>query len=156
MLSCILHCMCNMMYRHLCILGCMHFVTYAFVGKASPIYIVHHDVLYMILWASLVWYGLVWLSPWWSWFISMVDSYAFEKCHMYALLWVNAFIWSWHVLVPFLWLICAWIAYFEYMGPKAHLSSWMFSPHALSYGGAQVSLCHEDISCTKYESENKM
>jgi hypothetical protein len=127
-----------MMYRHLCILGCMHCVSYASCRKASPMYIVHHDLLYMILWASLVWYGLVWLSSWWSWFISMVDGYVFEKCHMYDLLWVNAFIWSWHVSVVFLGLICDWIAYFEHMGPKAHLSSWMFSSHALSYGGAYV------------------
>jgi hypothetical protein len=56
----------------------------------------------------------------------MVDGYVFEKCHMYALLWVNAFIWSWHVLVAWLCLICDWIAYFAHMGPKAHLPSWMF------------------------------
>jgi hypothetical protein len=31
--SCILHCMCNMMYRNLCILGCMHFVSYALCTK---------------------------------------------------------------------------------------------------------------------------
>jgi hypothetical protein len=43
-ISCIWHGICNMMYRHPCILVCMHFV-----GKASFIYIVHHDVLYMIL-----------------------------------------------------------------------------------------------------------
>jgi hypothetical protein len=48
-ISCIWHGICNMMYRHPCILDCMHFV-----GKASLIYIVHHDVLYMILWSSLV------------------------------------------------------------------------------------------------------
>jgi hypothetical protein len=35
-----------------CILYHMHFV-----GNASLIYIVHHDVLYMILWASMVCYG---------------------------------------------------------------------------------------------------
>jgi hypothetical protein len=48
-ISCIWHGLCNMMYRHLCILSCMHFLSYAFLGKASPIYIVHHDVLYMIV-----------------------------------------------------------------------------------------------------------
>jgi hypothetical protein len=54
----------------------------------------------------------------------MVDGYVFEKCHMYALLWVNAFIWSWHVLVAWLCLICGWIAYFDHMWPKAHLVKW--------------------------------
>jgi hypothetical protein len=48
-----------------------------------------------------------------------------KNCHMYALLWVNAFIWSWHVLVVWLCLICGWIAYFDHMGPKAHLPSWI-------------------------------
>jgi hypothetical protein len=33
----------------------------------------------------------------------MVDAYVFEKWHMYALLWVNAFIWSWHAL----WCSCS-------------------------------------------------
>jgi hypothetical protein len=58
----------------------------------------------------------------------MVDGYVSEKCYMYALLWVNAFIWSWHVLVAWLCLICGWITYFDHMEPKAHLPSWMFSP----------------------------
>jgi hypothetical protein len=40
----------------------------------------------------------------------MVDGYIFEKCHIYALSCVNAFIWSWHVLVALLCLICGWIA----------------------------------------------
>jgi hypothetical protein len=40
----------------------------------------------------------------------MVDGYVFEKCHMYALSCVNAIIWSWHVLVAWLCLICGWIA----------------------------------------------
>jgi hypothetical protein len=53
---------------------------------------------------------LVWLSSWWSWFISMVDGYAFEKCHIYALSCVNAFILSWHVLVAWLCLVCVWIS----------------------------------------------
>jgi hypothetical protein len=34
----------------------------------------------------------------------------FKKCHIYALSCVNAFIWSWHVLVAWLCLICGWIA----------------------------------------------
>jgi hypothetical protein len=58
----------------------------------------------------------------------MVDGYAFQKCYMYALLWVNAFISSWHVFVAWLCLICGWIAYFDHMGPKSHLPSWMFNP----------------------------
>jgi hypothetical protein len=57
----------------------------------------------------------------------MVDGYAFQKCYMYALLWVNAFISSWHVFVAWLCLICGWIAYFDHMGPKSHLPSWMFN-----------------------------
>jgi hypothetical protein len=48
-ISCILHGMCNMMYTHLCILGCMHFVSYALARKASPIYIVHHGMICMSL-----------------------------------------------------------------------------------------------------------
>jgi hypothetical protein len=28
-----------------------------FVGKPSLIYMIYHDMLSMILWASLVWYG---------------------------------------------------------------------------------------------------
>jgi hypothetical protein len=89
-----------------------------FVGKASLIYIVHHDVLYMILWASLVCYGQFWLSSWWSWFMLMVDSYVFEKWDMYALLWVNAFIGSWHVFVVWLCLICGWIVYLIIWGQR--------------------------------------
>jgi hypothetical protein len=98
---------------------------------------------------------LVWLSSWWSWFISMVDGYVFEKCYMYALLWVNAFISSWHVLVAFLGSICAWMIYFDRMGSKAHLSSWMFSMHALSCGGAKVHFCRKDISCTNMNLKMK-
>jgi hypothetical protein len=40
----------------------------------------------------------------------MVDGYVFEKYHIYALSCVNASIWSWHVLVALLCLICGWIA----------------------------------------------
>jgi hypothetical protein len=40
----------------------------------------------------------------------MVDSYAFEKCHMYALSCVNAFTCSWLVFVALPCLICGWIA----------------------------------------------
>jgi hypothetical protein len=32
-ISCILNGLCNMMYRHPCILECMHFVSYALVRK---------------------------------------------------------------------------------------------------------------------------
>jgi hypothetical protein len=67
-ISCIWHGICNMMYRQPCILDCMHFYHMDWLGKASPIYIVHHGMIIM------------------SWFISKVDVYVFEKCHMYALL----------------------------------------------------------------------
>jgi 1,4-dihydroxy-2-naphthoate octaprenyltransferase len=53
----------------------------------------------------------------------MVDGYIFEKCQIYAILCVNAFILSSHVLVAWLCLICGWIANFYHMGPKAHLPS---------------------------------
>jgi hypothetical protein len=33
-ISCIWHDICNMMYRHPCILDCMHFVSYAFCRKS--------------------------------------------------------------------------------------------------------------------------
>jgi hypothetical protein len=33
-ISCIWHGICNMMYRHLCILGCMHSVSYALFRKS--------------------------------------------------------------------------------------------------------------------------
>jgi hypothetical protein len=33
-ISCIWHGICNMMYMHLCILGCMHFVSYALFRKS--------------------------------------------------------------------------------------------------------------------------
>jgi hypothetical protein len=48
-ISCIWHGICNMMYRLPCILDCMHFVSYALLGKASPIYIVHHGMIRMSL-----------------------------------------------------------------------------------------------------------
>jgi hypothetical protein len=48
-ISCIWHGIFNMMYRHHCILGCMHSVSYALVRKASPIYIVHHGMICMSL-----------------------------------------------------------------------------------------------------------
>jgi hypothetical protein len=144
------------MYRHPCILDCMHFVSYALVRKSfSYIHCSPWNAIYVFVSLfGMMW--LVWLSSWKSWFISVVDGNVFEKWHMYALLWVNAFIWSWHVLVACLCLIRGWIAYLDHMGPKAHLPSWMFSPLALSYGGACVPFCRKDISCTKYESKNEV
>jgi hypothetical protein len=99
-----------MMYRHPCILDCMHFVSYPLDRKSfSYIHCSPWNAMYFFVSLfGMLW--LVWLSSWWSWFISMVDGYVFEKCHMYALSWVNAFIWSWHVLVAWLCLICGWIA----------------------------------------------
>jgi hypothetical protein len=99
-----------MMYRHPCILDCMHFVSYAFDWKSfSYIHYSPWNAIYVfvILFGKL---WLVWLSSWWSCLIIMVDSYVFEKCHMYALSCVNAFIWSWHALVAWLCSICGWIA----------------------------------------------
>jgi hypothetical protein len=99
-----------MMYRHPCILDCIHFVSYAFCRKSfSHIHCSPWCAIYdLVSKFGMLW--LVWLSSWWSWFISMVDGYAFEKCHIYALSCVNASIWSWHVLVSWLCLICGWIA----------------------------------------------
>jgi hypothetical protein len=98
------------MYRHPCILDCMYFVSYASVRKSFSY--IHcspwNDIYDFVSLFGMIW--LVWLSSWKSWFISMVNGYVFENCHMYALLWVNALIWSWHVLVAWLCLICGWIA----------------------------------------------
>jgi hypothetical protein len=49
---------------------------------------------------------LVWLSSWWPWFILHGWWLCFEKYYICALSCVNAFIWSWHVLVAW----CGWIA----------------------------------------------
>jgi hypothetical protein len=118
-ISCIWHRICNMMYRHPCILDCMHFVPYALVRKSfSYMHCSPRNAIYVFV-SLFGMMRLVWLSSWKSWFISMVDGYVFEKYHMYALLWVNAFIWSWHVLVVWLCLICGWIAYFDHMWPKS-------------------------------------
>jgi hypothetical protein len=98
------------MYRHPCILDFMHFVLYALDRKSfSYIHCSPCNAIYVFVSLfGMIW--LVWLSSWCSWFISMVDGYVFEKCHVYTLLWVNAFIWSWHVLVAWLCLICGWMA----------------------------------------------
>jgi hypothetical protein len=135
--------LCNMMYRHPCILDCMHFVSYALVRKSfSYIHCSPWNAIYVfVILFGMMW--LFWLSSWKSWFISMVDGYVFEKCHMYALLWVNAFLWSWHVLVAWLCLIFGWIAYFDHMGPKAHLPSWMLA--LLLY----LVECHKFLFVTK-------
>jgi hypothetical protein len=125
-ISCIWHDICNMMYRHPCILYCMLFVSCALFRKSFSY--IHCSPWNDYVFVSL--FGMIWLvclSSWQSWFISTVDGYIFEKYHMYALLWVNAFIWSWHVLVVWLCLICGWIADFDHMGPKAHLPSWMLA-----------------------------
>jgi hypothetical protein len=51
--------LCSICIAFLCafLAFCMHFVSYALVRKASPIYIVHHGMICMFLWACLVWYG---------------------------------------------------------------------------------------------------
>jgi hypothetical protein len=99
-----------MIYRHPCILDCMHFVSYALVRKrfsyihCSPWVAIYVFVsLFGMLW--LVWLSSYDLDEW-----SMVDGYIFEKYHIYALTCVNAFIWSWHVLVALLCIVCGWIA----------------------------------------------
>jgi hypothetical protein len=99
-----------MMYRHPCILDCMHFVSYPLDRKSfSYIHCSPWDAIFVFVSLfGILW--LVWLSSWWSWFISMVDGHVFEKCHIYALSCVNAFIWSWHVLVAWSCLIRGWIA----------------------------------------------
>jgi hypothetical protein len=40
-ISCIWHGICNMMYRHLCILGCMHLVLYAFRVDSFEVVVAH-------------------------------------------------------------------------------------------------------------------
>jgi hypothetical protein len=60
-ITCIWHGICNMMYRHPCILVCMHFVSYALVRKSFS-YIVHHGMIFMSLWACLVSYSLFGLA----------------------------------------------------------------------------------------------
>jgi hypothetical protein len=102
-----------MIYRHPCILVCMHFVSYALDRKSfSYIHCSPWDAICVFVSLfGMLW--LVWLSSWWSWW--MIHGwwlFFFEKCHTYALLCVNAFIWSWHVLVALLCLICCWIASF--------------------------------------------
>jgi hypothetical protein len=57
-----------------CILYHMHLL-----GKASPIYIVHHDVLYMIVWASLVCYDEFGLALDDLDLLSMVDGYVLKN-----------------------------------------------------------------------------
>jgi hypothetical protein len=78
-ISCIWHGICNVMYRHPCILDCMHFISYA-LGRKSFSYI-HcspwNDIYGFVSLLGMIW--LVWLSSWKSWFISMVDGYVFWK-----------------------------------------------------------------------------
>jgi hypothetical protein len=100
-----------MMYSHPCILDCMHFVSYAFCRKSfSYIHCSPWNAIYVFVSLfGMLW--LVWLSSWWSWWIIHGWWLCFlTNCHMYALSCVNAFIWSWHVLVAWLCLICGWIA----------------------------------------------
>jgi hypothetical protein len=63
-ISCIWHGICNVMYRHRCILDCMHFVSYALVRKSFS-YIHCSPWTDMYVFVSLfgkLW--LVWLSSW--------------------------------------------------------------------------------------------
>jgi hypothetical protein len=56
--SCIWHSICNMMYRHPCILDCMHFVSYALDRKSfSNIHCSPWDAIYVFV--SL--FGMLWL-----------------------------------------------------------------------------------------------
>jgi hypothetical protein len=110
-ISCIWHGICNMMYRNPCILDCMHFVSYALDRKSfsythfSP----WNAIYFFVCLFGMLW--LVWLGSLWSWWIIHGWWLCFLKnCYMYALSCVNAFIWSWHVLVALLCLICGWIA----------------------------------------------
>jgi hypothetical protein len=61
-ISCIWNGICNMMYRHLCILDCMHFVTYALVRKSFSY--IHcspwNDIYVFVSLFGMIW--LVWLS----------------------------------------------------------------------------------------------
>jgi hypothetical protein len=85
-ISCIWHGICNMIYRYLCLLNCMHFVSYALVRNFSYIHCsTWNDTYIFVSLFGKLW--LVWLSSCESLFISMVDGYVFEKKrHVYALL----------------------------------------------------------------------
>jgi hypothetical protein len=110
-ISCIWPSICNMLYRHLWILGCMHFVSYALFRKSfSYIHCSSWWAIYdRVSSFGMLWF--VWLSSWWFCFYIHGWWLCFLKiCHMYALSCVNAFIWSWYVLVAWLCLICGWIA----------------------------------------------
>jgi hypothetical protein len=109
-ISCIWHGICNMMYRHSCILDCMHFVSYALDSNSfSYIHCSPWNEIYaFVSLFGMLW--LAWLSSWWSWWIIHGWWLCFWKCHMYALSCVNASIWFWHGLVALLCLICGWIA----------------------------------------------
>jgi hypothetical protein len=66
----------------------------------------------------------------------MVDGYVFEKCPIYALMCKCLYM----ILTCFSGLVVLnlWLdsKFIDHMRPKAHLPSWMFSPLALSCGGA--------------------
>jgi hypothetical protein len=100
-----------MMYRHPCILDCMHFVSYA-LDRKSFSYIHRspwNDIYVFVSLFGMLW--LVWLSSWWSWFIIYGWwLYFWKLSHVCSLSCVNTFIWSWHVLVAWLCLICGRIA----------------------------------------------
>jgi hypothetical protein len=61
-ISCIWHVICNMMYRHFCILDCMHFVSYVLVRKSFSY--IHcspwNDIYVFVSLFGKIW--LVWLS----------------------------------------------------------------------------------------------
>jgi hypothetical protein len=54
-ISCIWHGICNMMYRHPCILDCMHFVSYALDRKSF-------SYIHCSPWNAIVWYAIVSLA----------------------------------------------------------------------------------------------
>jgi hypothetical protein len=62
--SLIWHGICNMMYRHLCILDCMHLVLYALVRKSF--FYIHcspwNDMYFPVSLFGKLW--IVWLSFW--------------------------------------------------------------------------------------------
>jgi hypothetical protein len=90
----------------------MHFVSYALDRKSfSYIHCSPWVAIYVLVSLfGMLW--LVWLSSWWSWWMIHGWWLIFlkKKCHIYALSCVNGYIWSWHVLVACLCLLCGWIA----------------------------------------------
>jgi hypothetical protein len=105
------------MYRHPCILDFMHFVSYALDRKIfSYIHCSPWNAIYVFVSLfGMLW--LLWLSSWWSWWMIHGWWLCFWKMsHICSLMGkclymiLTCFLWSWHVLVAWLCLICGWIA----------------------------------------------